>query len=173
MRYGTFRLLRALVIIGIITGVFMLYVSSITPTYEKSTPSNSSISNTYTPPPSTSASAPVSVTAKVGDKSLPLSAVDNKVLELQKTEVTKVEDKSGKNYKNYKKLPTFIVDMRCDFTKGFSTWNRIKVDLDKDKNYDEKWTFRNNGDIIKEISSSDDETYNYEYKLSDNTWELQ
>ena len=107
-----------------------------------------------------------------GDKVLEMTAVDNKIIELQQTKITKVLDKSGKNYKKFMKFPDFIADLRCDFTKGFTSWNRIKVDFDKDKNYDEKWSFRENGQIVKQISSADDETYDYEYILRGTTWEL-
>jgi len=173
MRYRTFKTLRILLLFLIVAATVKV-CSMLVPSRNDSTSAhnyentvsgsisdkkqNNDMSNDGTP--------------KLGDQFLQLSDIDNRVLEMQLSDITDVKDKSGKNYKKFKKFPTFIIDMRCDFTKGFTTWNRIKVDLDKDKKYDEKWTFRNNGEVIKEISSSDDENYDYEYKMKDKKWEL-
>jgi len=41
---------------------------------------------------------------------------------------------------------------------GFSTINRAKVDLDRDDQWDEKWTFKE-GEISRKVSPWDDENY--------------
>lgn len=175
MRYRTFiRIQIAVAIVLLVIGV-KVCTTYLVPSRNSDTSSESkssqinTTSNTNSPSQIESAKH---ASTKPGDKVLDMTPIDNKVIELQQTQVTQVLDKSGKNYKKFMKLPDFIVDLRCDFTKGFSSWNRIKVDFDKDKKYDEKWTFRENGQIIKEISSSDNETYDYEYILKGTAWEL-
>lgn len=175
MRYRTFiRIQIAVAIVLLVIGV-KVCTTYLVPTRNSDISSVGANSQTNTTTNTNSPSGIESVkhaNSKPGDKVLDMTPIDNKVIELQQTQVTQVLDKSGKNYKKFMKFPDFIVDLRCDFTKGFSSWNRIKVDFDKDKNYDEKWTFRENGQIVKEISSSDNETYDYEYILKGTTWQL-
>ncbi len=154
MKYSTFRKIRLSAIIGI--GVTLLIiVFNVLPEKKQ---------NVSDIPRQTKQQ----ITEQTSDDML--TAIDGKIINIQKISVEKNIDKSGKNYKYYKKYADFIIDMRCDFSKGFSYWNRIKVDLDKDKQYDEKWTFTENGKIRKAVSSNDDEIYDSEYELVNNKW---
>ncbi len=173
MKYRTFKTLRIVLLIFILAATVKV-CNMLIPSNKDSLSTNNHENNVSESAPDKNRKENIANdgASKPGDQFLQLSDIDNKVLEMQLSDITDVKDKSGKNYKKFKKFPTFIIDMRCDFTKGFTTWNRIKVDLDKDKKYDEKWTFRNNGEVIKEISSSDDENYDYEYQMKDKKWEL-
>lgn len=55
--------------------------------------------------------------------------------------------------------------------EGFAKPNRVKLDLDRDERWDEKWTF--DGDELKrQVSPSDDDaTYSEEYRLAGDRWE--
>ena len=154
MKYSTFRKLRLTIIVGIAIMLLIVIFSVITGNKQISDENPHHIEQTLTE-------------QATNDM---LTSTDRKIINLQKTSVEKNIDKTGKNYKSYKKYADFIVDMRCDFSKGFSYWNRIKVDIDKDKNYDEKWTFNENGKIRKAVSTNDDELYDIEYELVNNTW---
>lgn len=154
MKYSTFRKIRLLVFIGIGVTILIVIFTVIPEKKQIAEENQRHIERTITEQPSDDM----------------LTSIDRKIINLQKLSLEKNIDKSGKNYKKYKKYAEFIVDMRCDFSKGFSYWNRIKVDLDKDKNYDEKWTFSENGKIRKAVSSNDDELYDIEYELVNNTW---
>lgn len=54
---------------------------------------------------------------------------------------------------------------------GFAKPNRLKLDLDRDDNWDEKWTF--DGDEVKRQVSPDDDGSSYpdEYRLAGDRWE--
>ena len=62
------------------------------------------------------------------------------------------------------------MDLRCDKEKGFDYFNRVKLDWDKDKNWDEKWFFREDGSIKRECSSNDDKKYDVILELKDGKW---
>ena len=116
MKYSTFRKLRLTIIVGIAIMILIVIFSVI--------PGNKQISDEN----------PHHIEQTLTEQATNdmLTSTDRKIINLQKTSVEKNIDKTGKNYKSYKKYADFIVDMRCDFSKGFSYWNRIKVDIDKD-----------------------------------------
>lgn len=53
---------------------------------------------------------------------------------------------------------------------GHGTANRLKVDLDRDDKWDEKWTFGNDGSIRREVAPADDEIYAYEQVWTGSEW---
>ena len=63
-----------------------------------------------------------------------------------------------------------VVELRCDTDKGFTTWNRVKLDLDGDKQWDEAWDIRPNGDVKRRVAANDDENYATTYDLQGNQW---
>ena len=49
-------------------------------------------------------------------------------------------------------------------------WNRLKIDLDRDEKWDEKWTIAADGAIQREVAPADDEQYSETYVLTDKQW---
>ena len=43
--------------------------------------------------------------------------------------------------------------------EGHTTANRLKIDLDRDEKWDEKWTFEDNGVLTRVVAVNDDEVY--------------
>lgn len=159
MKYTTFKTIRFLTVIGVVIGIITTIVILFPTTKEELV--NSSYKTTKQEYPNNK---------EIDNAIGVLSETDRTIIDLQKSQVVKNIDKTGKNYKLYKKFTYYIVDMRCDFTKGFSYWNRIKVDLDKDKNYDEKWIINEKGVIRKQVSTNDDGNYDTEYELVNDNW---
>jgi hypothetical protein len=51
--------------------------------------------------------------------------------------------------------------------------NRLKVDLDRDEKWDEKWTFASDGGtdgVKRQVAPNDDEAYTEEYRLDGERW---
>jgi hypothetical protein len=82
----------------------------------------------------------------------------------------KPDDNNG-GVKFFKKLPTYQIDFRCDKAKGFDFWNRVKIDWDFDKKWDEKWDFRKNGSIKRQCSTNDDEVYDLIQETVEGKWQ--
>jgi hypothetical protein len=49
-------------------------------------------------------------------------------------------------------------------------WNRVKIDLDRDEKWDEKWTIAADGAIEREVAPADDEVYSETYARSGDAW---
>lgn len=47
--------------------------------------------------------------------------------------------------------------------------NRLKIDLDRDEKWDEKWTF-SGSEVKRQVAPGDDENYTLEYLLGDGAW---
>ena len=54
--------------------------------------------------------------------------------------------------------------------EGKATVNRAKVDLDRDDNWDHKYTFEGNGDVTRKRSSADDGNYDVQERWSGSSW---
>ncbi|MFZ1573049.1 MAG: hypothetical protein WAT89_09970 [Candidatus Kapaibacterium sp.] len=101
-----------------------------------------------------------------------VGAIDNEILQYQRAtniQSGKPDDNGGVRY--FVNTNAYKLDLRSDKAKGFAYWNRIKVDYDKDKQWDEKWSFGKDGKIKREISSSDDGNYDMKYELNGENWE--
>lgn len=98
---------------------------------------------------------------------LPLTEVDREILDIQKESLDKGKD-DGESLKRMVRTPDYKLDVRSDKAKGFTTWNRIKVDWDQDKHYDEKWSF---GNVVRrQCSPKDNDEYTVVYVLRGNEW---
>jgi hypothetical protein len=56
---------------------------------------------------------------------------------------------------------------------GQSRVNRLKIDLDRDEKWDEKWTFSTEGGVTavkRQVAPNDDEVYTDEYRLDGERW---
>lgn len=49
-------------------------------------------------------------------------------------------------------------------------WNRAKVDLDRDDKFDEKWDFKDDGVVQRQVAPADDEQYSETYRLEGGRW---
>ena len=49
-------------------------------------------------------------------------------------------------------------------------WNRVKIDLDRDEKWDEKWTIAADGSIEREVAPADDEQYSEKYQRTGTEW---
>ncbi len=49
-------------------------------------------------------------------------------------------------------------------------WNRVKIDLDRDEKWDEKWTIGADGMIDREVAPADDEVYSESYRRGGDGW---
>jgi hypothetical protein len=54
--------------------------------------------------------------------------------------------------------------------EGNAGWNRLKVDLDRDEQDDEKWTLENGMPAKRQVSTKDDGTYDREYRWQGGKW---
>ncbi|MBX2803333.1 MAG: hypothetical protein KTR31_36975 [Myxococcales bacterium] len=53
---------------------------------------------------------------------------------------------------------------------GHDTINRAQVDRDRDGTWDERWTFRENGEITRRVSRDDDGTYGEPWRWTGSGW---
>lgn len=117
-----------------------------------------------TPPdPSPAASAPATVGATpAGTAKSDLRPVDRDILAWRKTAVM-----SGDKVKDVFPGKPYKVDAYKD--EGKSGVSRVKIDLDRDGKWDEKWDFE--GDKVKrKVAPADDENYQLELRLDGDHW---
>lgn len=99
----------------------------------------------------------------------PLSSLDRKVIELSKGALTNGSaDSSGRKWRV--KQDRITIELRSDSAKGSTNWNRLKIDLDRDKNWDEAWDLKPGKPIKRRIAPADDENYTVTYDLQGETW---
>jgi hypothetical protein len=53
-----------------------------------------------------------------------------------------------------------------------STWNRLKIDLNRNGKWDEKWTIENGSLNKRQVSSQDNEQYDQQYRWRGARWEI-
>lgn len=134
---------------------------------------------TVTAPPKMGTTSPKMSTGKTPTKPAPvaptaattaLTANDKEVMRLQKQPLSNGKT-SGDSTKWVATSNAFKAEFRAD--AGASAWNRVKLDYDGDKKWDERWDFKDDGSIKRRVAPQDDENYSVEYKLkssSDSTW---
>jgi hypothetical protein len=174
MTYRTFILIRNSVGAGLVAlagfGVMKGCAS-----VAQNTP-RSSNSEVTTPrrdaPRKTNNSRPTSVAAATAS-SYParqqLAALERKVIGFSKEALTNGSS-DGSSRKWRIKEDRITVELRSDTGKGSTTWNRLKVDLDRDKNWDEAWDLKPGKPIKRRIAPADDENYTVTYDLQGETW---
>ena len=94
-----------------------------------------------------------------------LRPFDNEVLALGSRSL------SGEKVKDALPGKTFKVNLYQD--AGKTRVNRLKIDLDRDDKWDEKWTFEEEGgrvEVKRQIAPADDEQYIEEYRLRAGRW---
>ncbi|MBP7632529.1 hypothetical protein KBA41_00045 [Candidatus Ozemobacteraceae bacterium] len=114
----------------------------------------SSVKPASGPAPTIAEAAP-GVPAKPTD-GLALRPMDTDILAVAAANI------SGDKVKDAAKGRTWKVNLYKD--AGESQVNRVKVDLDRDDKWDEKWTWKN-GTVTREVASNDDEVYDRTFIL--------
>jgi hypothetical protein len=113
-------------------------------------------------PTSTATLASPTDPVEPGADSLAVTERDRAVLAVAKQNISgdKVKDAlPGRAYK---------VNLYKD--AGESKVNRLKVDLDRDDKWDEKWTFEDPDKVKRQIAPADDDNYTVEYRLEGEYW---
>jgi hypothetical protein len=119
-------------------------------------------------PTTVSATASATVVAGGGTGTV-LRSIDQEVLRLQKQALSNGTS-DGSSLKWRVKQGATVIELRSDTNKGSTSWNRVKLDLDGDKQIDENWTFTATGEVERQVSVADDGTYGEMYRLDGTQW---
>lgn len=110
--------------------------------------------NASSPSPSTSPAAQV--------------ATDRRVDQLIVDYLTAHSNATTDKVKDAFPRESFKVNIYHD--EGNATWNRLKIDFDRDEQDDEKWTLENGMPAKRQVSTKDDGTYDQEYRWQGGKW---
>jgi hypothetical protein len=75
---------------------------------------------------------------------------------------------TGDKIKDALPRESFKVNIYAD--NGSSLWNRLKIDLDRDEKWDEKWDLENGQPAKRHVATNDDEQYNQEFRWQGGQW---
>jgi hypothetical protein len=164
MKFKTFRALA-------ITGALLLGVGGSVAGYSACSKSDNAVASatakaTEAPKPAT-AQPPTQTAAPAATTQAPpsgnLRPMDRKILDrvAQGIASDKVKDAvKGESYK-------------VNLYKEADGKRRLKIDLDRDEKWDEKWTFEDASGqekVKRQVASKDDENYDQEYRLEAGSW---
>ena len=170
MKYKNFRMLMIggalLLVLGgfgscvVCAGITVL---SSSPAPEPPAPTTPAPPLSPTPAPTpTVTAAGTSDPVEPGADSLPVTERDRAALAAARQNITGDKVKDAVRGRAYK------VNLYKD--AGESTVNRLKIDLDRDDKWDEKWTFEGSSEVKRQIAPADDENYTLEYRLEGDHW---
>ncbi|WP_395144969.1 hypothetical protein [Armatimonas sp.] len=98
-----------------------------------------------------------------------LSDVDREVLKMQKEPLDKgTPDAKGPKWRV--KNGSVVIELRCDKDKGYTTWNRAKIDANNNKQFDETWAFKKDGTVERRVAPADDQNYTQTFVLDGEKW---
>jgi hypothetical protein len=109
--------------------------------------------------------------AETGGDTAAFTDVHREILKMQKEPLSKGEDK-GDSLRWIVSDAGIKAEFRSDKSKGSTTWNRVKIDYNNNKHYEEKWDFKPDGSIKRQVAPNDDDKYTEEYKLQGEKWVL-
>ncbi|MBX3233382.1 MAG: hypothetical protein KIT84_33850 [Labilithrix sp.] len=173
MKFKTFRalLISGLAVVGLgAFGACAYQCSRTQPKPEEPTVA-ATVTTTATVPPvmgptttSTPTPTPNTATPTAADP-LALREVDREILARLPMSISGAKVKDAFKGKSYK----------VDFYKddGFAKVNRLKIDLDRDDKWDEKWDIEDGSPtpkIKRHVAPRDDEQYTDEYRLLEGRW---
>ncbi len=167
MRYKTFRaIVLSVVGLGVVGSIALVATcrrSDPEPKAEKSAVAEPAAPKPTAKAPEEPASEPKAKPALTGDDQ-PLRAIDEQILA-----------KLGKSLGTDKIKDAIPGAAKVSLYQdaGKSAPNRVKIDLDRDDKWDEKWTIEDDGGkpkVKRQIAPADDESYTVEYRLRDGKW---
>lgn len=120
------------------------------------------------PPAAAVPTVPVALTA---GPDVP-SALDREILDLQ-TQPLSSGTGTGSALKWRIKRTPLVIELRSDADKDPTKWNRVKVDLDGDKSFDQVWEWKLDGRIKRRTAPADDENYTVTDYLRGDRWVVQ
>ncbi|MES2463454.1 MAG: hypothetical protein V4671_23010 [Armatimonadota bacterium] len=181
MKYNTFVKLRGLIIAALCGLLFLGVWSGCRARQEANTP----VSGTPVSPmenPSETPNRPAGEKSPPGPrkggkpgKPAPVAGtsdftdIHREILKMQKEPLSKGEDK-GDSLRWVVSDAGIKAEFRSDKSKGSTTWNRVKIDYNNNKQYEEKWDFKPDGSIKRQVSPNDDNRYTEEYRLQGEKW---
>ena len=112
---------------------------------------------------------PAAVTTPAAASEEPVSSLHKDVLQLAKQPLTEGTS-DGKSRKWRVKRGKITIELRSDTDKGSTTWNRLKIDLDRDKQWDETWDLVPGKPVKRRTSPADDGNYTNTYDLQGERW---
>jgi hypothetical protein len=75
---------------------------------------------------------------------------------------------AGDKIKDALPREAFKVNLYAD--NASPTWNRLKIDLDRDEKWDEKWDLENGQPVKRHVSTRDNEVYDLEFRWQAGGW---
>lgn len=175
MTYRTFILIRNSVGAGLVALAGFGVIKGCTSATRNTPAASSSAVTTPTQaaPRKTNGSKSTPIAAVATEASYParqqIAALERKVIGFSNQALTNGSS-DGSSRKWRIKEDRITVELRSDTAKGSTTWNRLKVDLDRDKNWDEAWDLKPGKPIKRRIAPADDENYTVTYDLQGETW---
>lgn len=98
-----------------------------------------------------------------------LSDVDREVLKMQKEPLDRgTPDAKGPKWRV--KKGGVVIELRCDQDKGYTAWNRAKIDANNNKQFDETWAFKKDGTVERKVAPNDDQNYTQTFMLDGDKW---
>lgn len=165
MKYDTFVKLRGVGCLALLVAPIALFVvrSNANKAAEQAAPALVNEGMPAPPPPGRDPTT----TATSAEGSL--SDVDREVLKLQKEPLDRgTPDAKGPKWRV--KKGGVVIELRCDQDKGYTTWNRAKIDANNNKQFDETWAFKKDGTVERKVAPGDDQNYTQTFVLSGETW---
>lgn len=104
-------------------------------------------------------------TGAAGAAAAPLAANDTNASD--RAVLLLIEQRVKPSLKDAARGQPFKVNLYSD---GGTRWTRAKVDLDRDDRWDEKWTFKDDGRIEKQVAPDDDERYTQTLLRQGDAW---
>jgi hypothetical protein len=178
VKYRTFVLIRNTVAGVLIVGAGFGVIKGCSSATRTSVNTSAPVTSPRRPQQATT--APTALPAKVAENANPnagaspaveepLSSLHKDVLELAKQPLTNGAS-DGKSRKWRVKRAKIIIELRSDTDKGATTWNRLKIDLDGDKKWDESWDLVTGKPVKRRTSPADDGELVHTYDLKGERW---
>lgn len=124
----------------------------------RETPIPGKIGTDANPPTSTNTATATNSTNANG-----LRPVDQKILSQLSASV------SGDKIKDAFSKESYKVNFYRE--NGEATWSRLKVDLNRNEKWDEKWDLANGQPVKRQVASKDDENYDQTFAWKNGMWE--
>ena len=165
MNYDSFVKLRGMGCVALIAAPLVFFILR-PKTNSAPQPSAPPVSQNMAVSPNTENSSPREAGEGQGGG---LSDVDREVLRMQKEPLDKgTPDAKGPKWRV--KNGSVVIELRCDKDKGYTGWNRAKIDANNNKQFDEAWAFKKDGTVERRVAPADDQNYTQTFVLDGDKW---